>query len=90
MNPTTSCASATSNLPSGHGMLSAAGSNHRRIHAIALVQGLRRFTLRKIAATHPYLRAEVALLESTAPPSTNEFEAEFRNLRDSAARLLER
>jgi ATP-dependent Lon protease len=58
-------------------------------HVIALVQGLRRFSLRKIAATHPYLRAEVTLLESTAPPSTKEFEAEFRNLRDSAARLLE-
>ncbi len=58
-------------------------------HVIALVQGLRRFTLRKIVATDPYLRAEVTLLESIAPPSTKEFEAEFRNLRDSAARLLE-
>jgi ATP-dependent Lon protease len=58
-------------------------------HVIALVQGLRRFTLRKIVATHPYLRAEVELLESIAPPATKEFEAEFRNLRDSAAELLE-
>jgi len=58
-------------------------------HVIALVQGVRRFTLRKIAATDPYLRAEVTLLESIMPPATKEFEAEFRNLRDSAARLLE-
>jgi ATP-dependent Lon protease len=58
-------------------------------HVIALVQGLRRFSLRKIVATHPYLRAEVTLLESIPPPQNKEFEAEFRNLRDSAAHLLE-
>jgi ATP-dependent Lon protease len=58
-------------------------------HVIALVQGVRRFTLRKIVATDAYLRAEVELLESIAPPATKEFEAEFRNLRDSAAELLE-
>jgi ATP-dependent Lon protease len=58
-------------------------------HVIALVQGLRRFALRKIVATHPYLRAEVTLLDSIAASATKEFEAEFRNLRDSAAQLLE-
>jgi ATP-dependent Lon protease len=58
-------------------------------HVIALVQGLRRFALRKIVVTHPYLRAEVTLLDSIAAPATKEFEAAFRNLRDSAARLLE-
>src|ERR1700716_2571398 len=58
-------------------------------HVIALVQGLRRFSLRKIVSTQPYLRAEVALLDSVPPPQTKEFEAEFRNLRDSAARVLE-
>ena len=58
-------------------------------HVIALVQGLRRFALRKIVATHPFVRAEVALLDSIAPPQTKEFEAAFRNLRDSAAQLLE-
>ena len=58
-------------------------------HVIALVQGLRRFSLRKIVATHPYLRAEIALLDSIPPPQKKEFEAEFRNLRDSAAHLLE-
>ena len=58
-------------------------------HVIALVQGLRRFSLRKIVSTHPYLRAEIALLDSLPQPQTKEFEAESRNLRDSAAQLLE-
>ncbi len=58
-------------------------------HVVALVQGLRRFSLRKIVTTHPYLRAEIALLDSTAPPQAKEFEAEFRNLRDSAAQLFD-
>jgi ATP-dependent Lon protease len=58
-------------------------------HVIALVQGLRRFSLGKIVSTHPYLRAEIALPDSMPPPQTKEFEAESRNLRDSAAQLLE-
>src|SRR5438270_1995121 len=58
-------------------------------HVIALVQGLRRFAIQKIVATHPYLHAEITLLDSIQPPETKEFEAEFRNLRDSAAQLLE-
>src|ERR1044071_5843788 len=49
-------------------------------HVIALVQGLRRFSLRKIVETNPYIRAEVALLESIQAPQTKEFEASFRNL----------
>ena len=58
-------------------------------HLIIVVQGLRRFALRKIIATAPYLRGEVELLNSKLPPSTKEWEATFRNLRDSAAKLLE-
>jgi ATP-dependent Lon protease len=58
-------------------------------HVIVLVQGLRRFALRKIVNTHPFIRSEVQVLESVQPPETKEFEATFRNLRDSAARLLE-
>jgi ATP-dependent Lon protease len=58
-------------------------------HVVIVVQGLRRFALRKIIATAPYLRAEVELLNSKLPPSTKEWEATFRNLRDSAAKLLE-
>ena len=58
-------------------------------HVIALVQGLRRFALRKITQTSPFIRAEVALLDSIQPPQTKEWEAAFRNLRDSAAQLLD-
>jgi ATP-dependent Lon protease len=56
---------------------------------VIVVQGLRRFALRKITQTSPYLRAEIQLLESKVPPQTKEWEAEFRNLRDSSAKLLE-
>jgi ATP-dependent Lon protease len=56
---------------------------------LMIVQGIRRFALRKIIATEPYLRAEVDLPESILPPSDNEWQAEFHNLRDSAARLLD-
>src|SRR5438876_4767920 len=58
-------------------------------HVIIVVQGLRRFALRKIVTAHPYLRAEVELLNSKLAPATKEWEATFRNLRDSAAKLLE-
>jgi ATP-dependent Lon protease len=58
-------------------------------HVIAIVQGLRRFALRKIVLTHPYLRAQIALLNSIQPPDSKEWQAAFRNLRDSAASLLE-
>src|SRR5438094_7292161 len=58
-------------------------------HVLVIAQGLRRFSLRKILATSPFLRAEVDLPESDHPPESKEWEATFRNLRDSAARLFE-
>src|SRR5438445_13458694 len=58
-------------------------------HVVIVVQGLRRFALRKIIATAPYLRAEVELLNSRLPPSTKEWEATFRNLRHSSSKLLD-
>src|SRR5213595_2758048 len=58
-------------------------------HVLVIAQGLRRFSLRKIVATSPFLRAEVNLPESVQPPESKEWEATFRNLRDSAARLFE-
>ena len=58
-------------------------------NVLVVVQGLRRFSLRKIVATSPFLRAEVDLPESILPPASKEWEAAFRNLRDSAARLFE-
>jgi ATP-dependent Lon protease len=57
--------------------------------SIAVVQGLRRFSLRKIVATQPYLRAEIDLLETIRPAASKEWEATFRNLRDTAAKLFE-
>src|ERR1700726_1821660 len=58
-------------------------------HVVVLAQGLRRFSIRKIAATHPFLGAEIDLPKSVSPPPSKEWEATFRNLRDSAAKLLE-
>jgi ATP-dependent Lon protease len=56
---------------------------------LMIVQGIRRFAIRKIIATEPYLRAEIDVPESILPPNDNEWQAEFHNLRDSAARLLD-
>ena len=56
---------------------------------LIIAQGLRRFSIGNILATEPYLRAAVDLLESKRPPESKEWEATFRNLRDSAARLFE-
>src|SRR5436309_4430314 len=58
-------------------------------HLVVIAQGLRRFSLRKIIATSPFLRVEVDLPNSISPPQTKEWEATFRNLRDSAAKLFE-
>jgi ATP-dependent Lon protease len=58
-------------------------------HVLVIAQGLRRFSLRKIVATAPFLRAEVDLQESIQPPESKEWKATFQNLRDSAARLFE-
>ncbi|PYJ65895.1 MAG: endopeptidase La [Verrucomicrobia bacterium] len=52
---------------------------------LVIAQGLRRFSLRKIVATSPFLRAEVDLPQSVSPPASKEWKATFRNLRDSAA-----
>src|SRR4029434_2527179 len=56
---------------------------------LVIVQGLRRFSLRRIVATDPFLRAEIDLPESIQPPPSKEWKATFRNLRDSATRLFE-
>src|SRR6266508_3664251 len=58
-------------------------------NVLVIVQGLRRFSIRKIIATDPFLRAEIDLPQSILPPPSKEWEATFRNLRDSAARLFE-
>src|ERR1700757_4100369 len=58
-------------------------------HVLVIVQGSRLFSLRKIIVTSPFLRAEIDLPQSILPPPSKEWEATFRNLRDSAARLFE-
>ncbi|MBA3608075.1 MAG: endopeptidase La [Chthoniobacterales bacterium] len=58
-------------------------------HVVVIAQGLRRFKIRKIVQTTPFMRAEVEVIETLPAPPTKEFEAEFRNLRDSAGKLLE-
>jgi len=58
-------------------------------HVLIIAQGLRRFKLRKIVGTSPFVRAEIDLLESKQPQDSREWQAEFRNLRDSAAHLFE-
>lgn len=58
-------------------------------HVVIIARGIQRFSMRKIVATSPFIRAEVDLMKSTVPPETKEWEATFRNLRDSAARLFE-
>ena len=58
-------------------------------HVVIIARGIQRFSLRKIVATSPFIRAEIDLIKSTAPTETKEWEATFRNLRDSAARLFE-
>ena len=58
-------------------------------HVVIIARGLDRFSLRKIVATSPFIRAEVDLVNSISPPESKEWEATFRNMRDSAARLFE-
>ena len=58
-------------------------------HVVIIARGIQRFNLRKIVATSPFIRAEVDLIKSNSPAQTKEWEAKFRNLRDSAARLFE-
>src|SRR4029077_10888778 len=56
---------------------------------VIVVQGLRRFAIRKIVATQPYLRAEIVFPKSILPERRREWQAEFQILGDSAARLAQ-
>src|SRR4051812_13237712 len=54
---------------------------------LLVIQALKRIALRKVTQTAPYMRAEVQQLESTPPPKNDiEFEAMYRNLRESAGK----
>src|SRR5215469_14190032 len=58
-------------------------------HVLVIAQGLRRFSLRRIIGTSPFLRAEADLPSSIPPAESKEWQATFRNLRDSASKLFE-
>ena len=62
----------------------------RKEMVVLVVQGLRRFRIKRTMQTSPYMRAEVELLRSR-PPSADDKQAEaaFRNLRETSAQLLE-
>ncbi|MEO7933937.1 MAG: endopeptidase La [Chthoniobacterales bacterium] len=56
---------------------------------LLVVQATQRFGLRKFTQTEPYFRAEIQPLEQTQPPPDDkQWQAEVRNLRDSAVQLL--
>src|SRR6185295_3187257 len=51
---------------------------------LIVIQALRRIRLGKAVVTHPFLRTEVEVLHSTAPPKGDKtWEATIRNLRDT-------
>ena len=57
---------------------------------LIVVQPLRRVTIGKVLSTHPYIRAEVQELASSASPMEDkQWEAQVRNLRQSAQELVE-
>ena len=58
-------------------------------HVVVIAQGLRRFAIRKVTQTTPFIRAEIEPLPTLPAPASKEFEAQFRNLRESALKLLE-
>ena len=54
------------------------------------IQALRRIAIGKMVSAEPYLRAEVQVLHSPAPPAGDkQWEAEVRNLRETARQILE-
>jgi ATP-dependent Lon protease len=55
-----------------------------------IVHGLDRFRIRRVIQTQPYLQAEVEVLASgVVTPASQQSEAAFRNLRDTAVELFE-
>jgi ATP-dependent Lon protease len=58
---------------------------------VLVVQGLRRFAVRKVLREQPYALAEIELLSSPPlpPAGDKEWEATVKNLRDSAIKLID-
>ena len=58
--------------------------------AIIIVQGLKRIRLREFTQTEPFFRAQIEVLESSAPPDEDKhWQATMKNLHDAAARFIE-
>lgn len=56
---------------------------------VIVVSALERIAIRKVLSSEPYLRAEVEVLPSSAPPADNkQFQATVQQLRDSALQLV--
>ena len=57
---------------------------------VIVVQALQRIAISKFILTHPFLKAEVRVLESTAPPpESKQWEAEIKTLRENAMKIIE-
>jgi ATP-dependent Lon protease len=57
---------------------------------LLVVQALQRIAIGNYVLTHPFLKAEVRVLESIAPPSeSKQWEAEVKTLRDNAVKIIE-
>jgi ATP-dependent Lon protease len=57
---------------------------------LIVVQALRRVAIRRALVTHPYIRAEVDVLEERSSPiDEQEWQAAIKNLRESAVKLVE-
>jgi ATP-dependent Lon protease len=57
---------------------------------LIVVQALQRFAVTKFILTHPFLKAQVRVLEPIAPPSeSKQWEAEIKTLRENAMKIVE-
>ncbi len=56
---------------------------------LIVVQAQQRIAVDRFILTHPFLKAEVRVLESSSPPESKQWEAEIKNLRENAMRIIE-
>jgi ATP-dependent Lon protease len=57
---------------------------------LIIVQILQRIEITRFILTHPFLKAEIRVLESSAPPAeSKQWEAEIKNLRENAMKIIE-
>jgi ATP-dependent Lon protease len=57
---------------------------------LIIVQILQRIEITRFILTHPFLKAEIRVLETSAPPADSKlWEAEIKNLRENAMKIIE-